>query len=170
MVKFCNRVLKLEGISYKKINAPAEIGPAMKKFIELHQDRWQRAGRKGALAEKAVQEFHIEAAQRLARYLDLKQLTISDRVIATAYSYDYRGSRQVYLPGMDMEYGDYSLGFVMMAFGIKDAIENSLKEFDFMRGGEEYKFHFTKTVRTNAAYYFAKNPLKFKIFCLLEKL
>lgn len=170
MTKFCNRVLKIDGVSYNKISDPLKIEEAVQTFITLHQSRWQRVGQKGALAEEAVQRFHLEAAQKLARYLDLKQLKIDDKVIATAYSYDYNGRREVYLPGMDLDYERFSLGFVLMAFGIRDAIESGLNEFDFMRGDEEYKFHFTKTVRNNVVFYFSKKRLKFKLFCKLEKL
>ena len=166
----CNRVLKLEGICYEKVEKYPDIAPSINALIGLHQDRWKRAGQQGALGDKSVQEFHREIAQRLARYLDLKQLKIHDRIIASVYSYDFGGRRYVYLPGMDMDYESFSLGFVMTAFGIKDAIENGLKEFDFMRGNEEYKYHFTKTFRTNVAFYFSKYRLKFKLFCLLEGL
>ncbi len=170
LTKYCNRVEKLEGLSYGKIQSAEEISDAMKTFFHLHQTRWQEVGQKGALAENEVKNFHIEVTSRLFRYLDLKQLKLKDKVIATTYSYDFNGSRGVYLPGMDMEYEYYSLGYVMMAYGIKDAIFCGLKEFDFMRGDEEYKYHFTNTQRHNMKYFFSKNSLKFKLFSSVEGL
>lgn len=170
LTKYCNRVEKLEGLSYGKIEKVEDLSEAMKTFFHLHESRWQKVGQKGALAENEVKEFHLEAASRLFRYLDLKQLKLNDRVIATTYSYDFNGSRGVYLPGMDMEYKYYSLGYVMMAYGIKDAIFCGLKEFDFMRGNEEYKYHFTKTQRHNMKYFFGISALKFKMFCTAERL
>jgi len=168
LTKVCNRVERLEGMKYVKIAEVKHLDGAMDNFFNLHQNRWVREGQKGALAEEKVRNFHLEAAARLFRYLDLRQLILKDRVIATTYSYDFNTKRGVYLPGMDMDFEHYSLGSVMMEFGIRDAIERGLREFDFMRGDEEYKFHFTKTVRHNMRYFFAKNFLKFKTFCKLE--
>jgi len=168
LTKFCNRVETLDGIKYRKVQKAEDLSEAMETFFHLHQSRWQKLGQEGALAEKEVRIFHLEVASRLLRYLDLRQLKLKDRVIATTYSYDFNSSREVYLPGMDMEFEYYSLGFVMMAYGIRNAIECGLQEFDFMRGDEEYKFHFTKTVRHNMRYFFSKSSLKFKAFCKLE--
>ena len=168
LTKFCNRIETLDRIEYCKVQKAEELNKAMEDFFRLHQSRWEREGQQGALAEKEVRDFHREAASRLFRYLDLKQLVLRDRAIATTYSYDFNNKREVYLPGMDMHFEYYSLGFVMMAYGIRDAIECGLREFDFMRGDEEYKFHFTKTVRHNMRYFFSKSSIKFKAFCKLE--
>lgn len=170
LTKFCNRVERFDGVRYCKVQKAEDLNEAMEAFFHLHQSKWLKLGQKGALAEKEVRNFHLEAASRLLRYLDLRQLKLKDRVIATIYSYDFNGGRGVYLPGMDMEFKYYSLGFVMTAYGIRDAIECGLQEFDFMRGDEEYKFHFTKTVRHNMRYFIAKNSLKFKAFRLIEGL
>jgi CelD/BcsL family acetyltransferase involved in cellulose biosynthesis len=166
----CNKVMKLPGIEIRKIVDKNEIGSAINDFIHLHQDRWNKVQQSGALSNLAVQKFHFEVATRLARYLDLKQLCINGKVIATTYSYNFNGRRLFYLPGMDLDYKQYRLGTAMIVFGIQDAISNGLREFDFLRGDEEYKFHFTKTVRTNLAFYFSKSNLKFLLFKFFERL
>jgi CelD/BcsL family acetyltransferase involved in cellulose biosynthesis len=168
LTKFCNRVEMLDGIKYCKVQKAEDLKEAMETFFHLHQSRWQKLGQKGALAEKEVRIFHLEVASRLLRYLDLRQLKLKDRAIAATYSYDFNGNREVYLPGMNMEFEYYSLGYVMMGYSIKDAIACGLQEFDFMRGDEEYKFHFTHTIRHNMRYFFSKSSLKFKGFCKLE--
>lgn len=166
---YCNKIERQAGFRFGKVSN-SEISSGMEILFNLHSDRWRRAGEEGALSETAVRNFHVEASHRLSQYLDLKQLKLNGRVIATTYSYDFNGKRCFYLPGMDMDYQDFRLGTVMMAKGIKDAIECGLREFDFMRGDEEYKLHFTKTMRHNMRYFFAKHSFKFKAFCRLERI
>ncbi len=167
--KFCNRVERLGSVSYDKISRTEDIPSAMREFMRLHEQQWQTRGQTGALNTPEVRSFHVAVAQRLERYLDLRQLKIDEKLVASTYSYDFHGKRGLYLPGLDMEYRYYSLGHVMITYGIRDAIENGMEEYDFMRGDEKYKYHFTKVERYNSALYFSRNKMKFDIFKLLER-
>ena len=47
----------------------------------------------------------------------------------------------------DTEYSKFSIGHLHYENLIKDAISRNLREFDFQRGDEPYKFYWTKVVR-----------------------
>ena len=61
--------------------------------------------------------------------------------MATSLCFDYRGSRLLYNSGYNPEYGYYSVGLLLIAMCLKDAIELGLTYFDFLRGPEPYKAH-----------------------------
>ncbi|MCS7207417.1 MAG: GNAT family N-acetyltransferase [Dehalococcoidia bacterium] len=60
--------------------------------------------------------------------------------VASALCFDYRGQRLLYNSGFDPAYGHWSVGLVLKALTIKDAIERGLVYYDFLRGDEDYKF------------------------------
>jgi CelD/BcsL family acetyltransferase involved in cellulose biosynthesis len=142
----------------------------MGDFFKLHDMRWREQGQSGALNSDELMTFHRQAARLLAPYLNLSFLELDGRRIACQYGYDFNGIRYFYLPGMDPAFRDYRLGTIMIIEQIKDAIKQGLMEFDFMRGEESYKYHFTGTQRRNIEVFFSKDRLKWSLFCLAEKI
>ena len=46
----------------------------------------------------------------------------------------------LYNSGFDPEFSFYSTGVVLKALSIKKAVEDGKKKYDFLRGGERYKY------------------------------
>lgn len=151
-------------IQLTKVVSEDAVDNGMQVFLGLHHRSWENKGKSKAIYDPKVEKFHRETSRRLFRYLDLKVLESRGKPIAAAYSYDYQGTRGVYLPGADPEYRDYSLGNVMTALNIKDAIESGLARFDFLRGDESYKRHFTSTWASSRKIILAKKSLVLKAY------
>ena len=60
--------------------------------------------------------------------------------IAAALLFEFRGQLLLYNSGFDPKYARLSPGFLLKAFLIKNAIDEKKKRFDFLRGGERYKY------------------------------
>jgi CelD/BcsL family acetyltransferase involved in cellulose biosynthesis len=60
--------------------------------------------------------------------------------IAATFSFISHNQVLLYNSGLDPEYYRLSAGLILTAFDIKQAIEEGVKRFDFLRGGERYKF------------------------------
>ena len=60
--------------------------------------------------------------------------------VASAICFDYGQSRLLYNSGFNPDYGYYSVGLLLKALCIKDAIERGMTYFDFLRGPEPYKY------------------------------
>lgn len=60
---------------------------------------------------------------------------------AASLCFDYGGARLLYNSGYDPEYSYYSVGLLLHAMCVRDAIESGLGYFDFLRGPEPYKAH-----------------------------
>lgn len=79
--------------------------------------------------------------------LQLAFLEIDGKKAAAYLSFDYLQRLWVYNSGMDRSFTEYSPGWVLVARLIQWAIEHGYKEFDFLRGDEDYKYRFGATDR-----------------------
>lgn len=156
------------GAGYARENG--EIGNAMADFFSLHEKRWSSDPARGHGRSEAFKAFHADAAAKLSEFLDLSFLKIGGRSIASMYCYEYGATQWFYLQGMDPDYSYYSPCFVLTMREIEDAIGKGLKRFDFMRGDEAYKYHFTKTQTVNSRYLISHSKAKLGLYLLIRRL
>ena len=92
-------------------------------------------------AEREV--FFRKVAQRTAQLgiAKLFFLEMEGQVVATTLSFDYSSTRYLYNSGYNPEYSYYSVGLLLNALCLRDAIEQGQDYFDFLRGDEPYKYH-----------------------------
>ena len=150
--------------------APRDIAipEAMRSFFLLHENRWGDQGQKGALAGERLKDMHAEAAQRLARYLHIGFLEINGKRIACQYGYTFNNTRYSYLRGWDPDYKKMGVANILLLHLIEESIKAKVKEYDFMRGDEEYKLDFTSTKRISNEYLFSKSKLKLHLMLAFE--
>ena len=61
--------------------------------------------------------------------------------MATSLCFDYGSSRLLYNSGYNPEFSYYSVGLLLNALCLREAIEQGIGYFDFLRGPEAYKQH-----------------------------
>lgn len=124
---------------------------AMKTFFNLHQKRWQSRGQRGAFTDPKFRNFHLDVAKSFAEkgLLSLCFLTLNGEPVSAVYAFEYANKMFCYLAGFDPYYSEYRVGHLIFLNFIKNSIENGLREFDFMRGGESYKSHWNTMARKN---------------------
>jgi len=122
------------------VTEPAPVAERLGEFISLM--RMSRADKDEFMTPERERFFH-NITQRMAELgqLHLYFLEVNGATAATSLCFDYRGSRLLYNSGYDLEYGYYSVGLVLNAMCLKDAIDQGLTYFDFLRGPEPYKAH-----------------------------
>ena len=111
-------------------------------FLKLHEARWRMDNMPGVLCDENVQSFHRDAATRLlsSGALRLYALRINSRIIASLYGFHQAGRTYYYLGGFDPEFKQYSPGTILIGHAIVEAIREGAREFDFLRGREDYKY------------------------------
>jgi len=111
-------------------------------LLSLHEARWQMNNLSGVLCADEVQNFHYAAAQRLLSHhaLRLYGLRLDARIIASLYAFHHNRCTYYYLSGFDPEFHQYSPGTLLVAHAIYEAILERDVGFDFLRGGERYKY------------------------------
>ncbi|HSM56156.1 MAG TPA: GNAT family N-acetyltransferase [Candidatus Sulfomarinibacteraceae bacterium] len=111
-------------------------------FLELLQmsttekEDWLNEGRRAVFHE-------VGEAALAAGSLQLLFLELRGEKIAGLFNFDYDGRIWVYNSGLNIaQFGRLSPGVVLTADAIEMAIETGRKEFDFLRGDEQYKYRF----------------------------
>jgi len=75
-------------------------------------------------------------------WLRFRAAFVNAQPIAALFAFAFKRRIYLYNTGFEPEYGDLSPGIVTIGLDIKDAIDEGFKVYDFLRGGEEYKFRF----------------------------
>ena len=61
--------------------------------------------------------------------------------VAATICMDYNGTRYLYNSGYDPRYAHLSVGLLLKALCLKDALERGMRYFDLLRGSEDYKYN-----------------------------
>ncbi len=121
----------------------------LSRFIELHERRWRSAHVSGVFSDSKMEGFYRDiAAQFLKKgWLQFSCLFVDSEVASAEYAFVYNQKFYCVTFARDIGYSEYSLGHLHQMFLIKQAIEKGLREYDFLRGDEPYKFHWTESSR-----------------------
>ena len=72
--------------------------------------------------------------------LRLAFLDVGGKPVSATMSFVEDQRLLLYNSGYNPEYARLSVGLLLKAYGLRDAIEHGLKEYDFLRGNEPYKY------------------------------
>lgn len=148
-----------------------ELAQSMEDFFELHQKKWASEKCPGAFSNRKARDFHQELARRFAEkgWLSLSFLTLNDKPVSVIYGFKYGNKLFNYLTGFDPEYSDYHVGHLLFLYSIRNATENGVREFDFMRGNEDYKQLWNTQVRHNLEVRAIKKKIVPVVYDFLKK-
>lgn len=139
-----------------RIQSEDQIGPAYDRLVNFHQKRWNDRGRPGAFAEKRMYDFYKEITLSFYKkgWLQIEEVTIpeeDDQCIASDLMFRFNQTIYLIQRGFDDDssYAEYSPGKSLLYTVIKNAFENGLKTYDFLRGDESYKFRAATNVIQN---------------------
>jgi CelD/BcsL family acetyltransferase involved in cellulose biosynthesis len=127
---------------FELMEKPAEIRTTIDEFIALHQK--SSAEKKSFWDEKHIQFFRTFAVETAEEgWLKLYFLKIDNKRVAAMLGFEYGDQFFLYNSGFDSDdYKQLSVGNVLTAYTIQQAIERKNQKYDFLRGNEEYKFRF----------------------------
>jgi hypothetical protein len=82
-----------------------------------------------------------------AGYLQLAFLEVDGEKACGYLNFDYDNKIWVYNSGLDRRFMDLSVGWVLLGYLLEWANQNQRREFDFLRGDEDYKYKFGGVAR-----------------------
>lgn len=112
-------------------------------FVRLHEARADDAGRSGLTeGERAVGCFLREAAREMlaAGTLRLHGMRLGGEPVAVLYALVARGRVYAYQSGFHPALGRDSPGTLIVGHGVEMAIREGMREWDWLRGAESYKY------------------------------
>ena len=154
-----NRAARRGAVAIERADQ-ASAGEALEHLFRLHNKRWQSRGVESALASAEVQAFQREATPLLlaAGLLRLYVLRIAGEVAAAHYGLTHGATSSVYLTGFDPAFAFESPGLMLMAHAIDEAAAEGMREFDFLRGPEAYKYRWGAVDRWNMKRSIRRSP------------
>lgn len=144
---------QLERTGEVRIETPTAetLDELLTALFDLHAARWKRRDLPGVLADDASQQFHRDAARRMldAGLLRMYATRIDDRIAAVFYGFALNGIVYYYLSGYDPDLEKLSIGTLLVAHAVEQAVRDGATSFDFLRGAEEYKYAWGARDRMN---------------------
>ncbi len=134
------RLEAAEGFAPKVYTSPEDVSDKLDAFFELMR---QSREEKHRFLTPEREAFFREMAVALAEVgvLGLWFLEQNGIPVSSALCFDYCGRRLLYNSGFDPAFAELSVGLLLKATCIRDAIEKKLTSFEFLRGDEPYKYH-----------------------------
>lgn len=141
------RLETTEGWRWYCVQGLEEVSARLEDFLALMR---QSAPDKAAYMTGEREAFFRRITRRTAE-LDLLRLfflEMDGQDVASSLCFDYNGARYLYNSGYNPEYAYYSVGLLLNALCLREAIEQGKTYFDFLRGPEPYKYHLGGLNRT----------------------
>lgn len=130
---------QMPDLEYRVTSGAVELARDLDSFLSLHRD--SRTGKEEFMDDRMERFFREMAARFLsAGNLRLSFLSAGGKDIASAFHLEWSGSLLLYNSGYDPGYRRFSPGLVLLARCIEEAIERGVREYDFLRGRERYKY------------------------------
>lgn len=138
---------KLDYTVYDSTRGPVELtDTTLMEFMDLMAA--SQPAKAEFLAVPANREFLVRILRETARngWLRLSFLSADGQLAAAYADFIYDNHVQVYNSGLDLSFASHlSLGIVLLAYNIQDAIQRGIQVFNFLRGNETYKYRMGAT-------------------------
>lgn len=128
------------GVRWYSIETQSQLEVGMQQFYQLMLNDTDKAiflTDKMKAQMSAIMQLVFDTGTLKMAFLE------ADGQPAAAYlMFDYDNKLWVYNSGYDRVYNELSAGWVLLGYLIEWSCQNGRREFDFMRGNEDYKFKF----------------------------
>lgn len=166
-VRRLERALRREhDVRFRLADDPARLDADLDVLFRLHAARWGSAGSTFLATEPFQREFAARAAAR--GWLRLWFLEIDGAARAAWLGFRFAGAECYYQAGRDPAWDGRSVGFVLLVYTIRAAVEDGAAEYRFLRGGEDYKYRFASSDPGLETVALARSPLGAAAVRLLE--
>ncbi|KAF0106323.1 MAG: hypothetical protein FD146_2692 [Anaerolineaceae bacterium] len=128
------------GVRWYIVNDDAALDAEVDAFLSLMAGEPDKAK---FLTEAMRAQMHLACRAAFENgWLQLAFLEVDGQKAAGYLNFDYQDRIWVYNSGIDRRFLELSPGWVLLGHLLQWANENKRREFDFMRGEEDYKYKF----------------------------
>jgi CelD/BcsL family acetyltransferase involved in cellulose biosynthesis len=135
------RAEKRAKITFRKIDHHSQVMQKMPGFINLFR---KSAEKKNHFLNGLREKFFLALADEFSRmgWLEIFALSFDEMEVAYLFCFHYQDTLYLYNSAYDPTCYNLSPGIVIITYCLEDAINRGIKQFDFLRGNESYKYHF----------------------------
>jgi CelD/BcsL family acetyltransferase involved in cellulose biosynthesis len=139
---YLSRLKREFSIQFGVVDENDMVQEKMEKLFSIHENRWRDKGWFGGFSDDRSVQFHKDIALKFLKkgWLRLYYLSLDEKIAAMLYAFKYNHKFMYYQAGFDPEYSRYSVATVLLVHCIENAFKEGMREFDFLRGNESYKY------------------------------
>lgn len=121
------------------VDGASSLDGSLDDFFRMMRDSRQD---KAMFLTPKREQFFRHMAEEMARadVLRLFFMEVSGERVASVMCFDYGQVRFLYNAGYNPEYASLSVGLLLKSTCLRQAIEQDMEYFDFLRGDERYKY------------------------------
>jgi CelD/BcsL family acetyltransferase involved in cellulose biosynthesis len=151
-------LLKDHVLELRKITDDNDLLEKLKILFELHQKKW---GRESKFNKPEARAFYTSVSQALRQngWLNFSYINVDGKTLSLLWAFNYNGTFWGMTNAVDVDYAEYSAGSIHLSKAIEDSIKDGLKKFDFLKGDEGYKFHWTDKKTDNVKITITQNSM-----------
>lgn len=145
---YTNRLSKKYQLEFAAHRTPDAIGKELGSFFDLYQKRFNDYP---SLVDPLHRRFREEIAVLFAKngWMVLFTMKLNGVMVAAEWCFSWEGKLFSYNACYDPDWSKEGTTTVFQGNIIRYAIENGFREYDFLRGQEGYKEHWTESKRTH---------------------
>ncbi len=134
------RLWKAGRVEYRYLEPSQEVGDLMHTFLKLFALSRQE---KANFMTTKMESFFRSLAKATAEVglLRFGILKLDELPVAMTMCFDYNNCVYLYNSASDLNYGHLSVGLMSKVLCIKESIQKGKNRWDFLKGGESYKYH-----------------------------
>lgn len=135
-------------IKYRQFSGE-NLDTGLKLLFEVHRKRWQSQNIKSPFTSPEYCEYYREIAETFLknRKLHFSYLTLDGKPCSFLFSIIHHDNYYAMTVGRDVQYARFKVGHIHYWYVIREAFQRQLREFDFLRGDEAYKFKWANRSR-----------------------
>jgi len=126
-----------------------DVDDATRRLFDVHDARWEELGIRGLFHDERNRAFHLDIARQCDRmgWLDLSEMQVDGRTASAHLVLVLDGVSYMMRSGRDTSFAAYDVGHLHDLHMFRTWIARGLREADFLRGAEPYKFYWTSHYR-----------------------
>jgi CelD/BcsL family acetyltransferase involved in cellulose biosynthesis len=136
-------------VELETVSTPAEAAAALPEGLRLETAGWKGGAGTAILGRPELEGFYTRQARQasVAGQLRLLFLRVGAARIAFAYGLRFRDRLYILKSGYDPAYAAYSPYQALCYLVLQDTCARGLLEYDFLGARDDWKLHWTRTVR-----------------------
>jgi CelD/BcsL family acetyltransferase involved in cellulose biosynthesis len=135
-------------VRFRRTQMASELTSDLETFFRLHYARWESRGGSSSASER-VRSFHADFAEAALErgWLRLWLMEVDGDSVAAWYGWRLGERYSYYLAGFEPRWSDASVGLLLLAHTVHEAIDEAASEYDLLLGEEAYKQRFATDAR-----------------------
>jgi len=134
------RLWKADNVNYRCVKVSQDVRSFLDTFLKLFSLSQED---KANFMTTQMESFFRSLAEAMAKIGLLRAgiLEVDELPVAMILGFDYNNVMYLYNSAYDPNYSYLSVGLLSKVLCIKESIQRGNKKWDFLKGGEPYKYH-----------------------------